>query len=125
MLWINEGFVLDNAGNMITTSDIDLRDKDNRTVIPGLVKGCKREHALEGGETMRISKPELFWEYGEVLIRDEQEGFAKEESVMLTAETAVDAGKRRATADLNEARQLLNSADGETACPAPAVFGSR
>ena len=34
MLWINEGFLLDDAGNLITTSYIDLRDKDIRTVIP-------------------------------------------------------------------------------------------
>ena len=27
MLWINEGFVLDDAGIMLTTSYIDLRDK--------------------------------------------------------------------------------------------------
>ena len=47
MLWINEDFVLDDAGNMLTTSHIDLRDKDERTVIRSLVKGCKREHALE------------------------------------------------------------------------------
>ena len=109
MLWINEGFVLDDAGNMITTSYIDLRDKDNRTVIPALVKGCKREHALEDGETVLISKPARFREYGEALIRDEQEGFAKEEVVTLAAETAADAAKRRATEDLNEAHQLLKS----------------
>ena len=109
MLWINEGFVLDDAGNMITTSYIDLRDKDNRTVIPALVKGCKREHALEDGETVLISKLARFREYGEALIRDEQEGFAKEEVVTLAAETAADAAKRRATEDLNEAHQLLES----------------
>ena len=109
MLWINEGFVLDDAGNMITTSYIDLRDKDNRTVIPSLVKGCKREHALEDGGTLLISKPERFREYGEALIRDEQEGFAKEEFVTLTAEAPAEAAKRRATADLNDAVQLLNS----------------
>ena len=37
MLWINEGFVLDDAGTLITTSYIDLREKDDRTVIPGLI----------------------------------------------------------------------------------------
>ncbi len=112
MLWINEGFLLDDAGNLIMTSYIDLRDKDKRTAIPGLVKGCKREHALEDGETVLISKPERFREYGEALIQDEQEGFAKEESVILTAEKAEDAARRRATADLNEAHELLNSGIG-------------
>ena len=77
MLWINEGFVLDDAGNMLTTSSIDLREEAERTVIRSLVKGCRREHALEDGKTLLISKPERFREYGVVLIRDEQEGFAR------------------------------------------------
>ena len=109
MLWINEGFVLDDAGNLITTSYIDLRDRENRTVIPGLVKGCRREHALEDGETVLISKPARSREYGEALIRDEQEGFAREEFVTVAAETPTEAAKRRATADLNGAHELLKS----------------
>ena len=109
MLWINEGFVLDDTGTLLTTSYIDLRDKDERTVIQGLVKGCKREHALEDGETVLISKPERFREYGVALIRDDQEGFAREEFVKLEAETPEEAAKRRATADLNDALQLVGS----------------
>ena len=109
MLWINEGFVLDDVGNMLTTSYIDLRDETERTVIRSLVKGCRREHALEDGETVLISKPERFREYGVALIRDEQEGFAKEEVVTLEPETPEEAAKRCATADLNEAIQLVGS----------------
>ena len=109
MIWINEGFVLDDAGNMQTTSYIDLREQGERTVIRSLVKGCRREHALEDGETLLISKPERFREYGVALIRDEQEGFAKEELVTLEAETPEEAAKRRATADLNDALQLVGS----------------
>ena len=109
MLWINEGFVLDDAGNMLTTSYIDLRDKDERTVIRSLVKGCKREHALEDGETLLISKPERFREYGVELIRDEQEGFAREEQVTVEGETPEEAAKRQAIADLNDAVQLTGS----------------
>ena len=33
MLWINEGFVLDEAGNLITTSYVDLRAPGSRTAI--------------------------------------------------------------------------------------------
>ena len=109
MLWINEGFVLDDGGNMLTTSYIDLRDEGERTVIRSLVKGCRREHALEDGETLLISKPERFREYEVALIRDEQEGFAKEELVTLEAETPEEAAKRRATSDLNGALQLVGS----------------
>ena len=109
MLWINEGFILDDAGNMLTTSYIDLRDEGERTVIRSLMKGCSREHALEDGETVLISKPERFREGWVALIRDEQEGLAKEELVTLEAETPEEAAKRRATADLNDALQLVGS----------------
>ncbi len=109
MLWINEGFVLDDAGTILTTSYIDLRDKGERPVIQSLVKGCKREHALEDGKTLLISKPERFREYGVALIRDEQEGFAKEELVTLEAETPEETAKRRATEDLNDSLQLVGS----------------
>ena len=110
MLWINEGFVLDDAGNMLTTNYIDLREEAERTVIRSLVKGCRREHALEDGETLLISKPERFREYGVVLIRDEQEGFAREEDVGGgKRRTPQEAAKRRATTDLNDALQLVGS----------------
>ncbi len=97
MLWIYEGFVLDDAGNMLTTSYVDLRDEDERTVVQSLVKGCKREHALEEAKTLLISKPERFREFGVGLIQDDQEGFAREERVSLEAETPEEAAKRRAT----------------------------
>ena len=109
MLWINEGFVLDDAGIMLTTTYIDLRDEAERTVIRSLVRGCKREHALEDGETLLLSKPERFREYGAALIRDEQEGFAKEEHVAVQPETPQEAAKRRAVTDLNDALQLVGS----------------
>ncbi len=109
MVWIDEGFVLDDAGNLITTTYIDLREEGSRTPIPALVKGCKRAHALEDGETILISKPERFQEYGEKLIRDPQEGLAKEESVTVMEETATQAARRHAIVDLNEVHELLNA----------------
>ena len=109
MLWVNEGFVLDDANNMLTTTYIDLRDEGKRTAIRSLVKGCRREYALEDGETVLISKPERFREYGVALIRDEQEGFAREKSVTLEPETPEEAAKRRATSDLNDALHLVGS----------------
>ena len=65
--------------------------------------------ALEDGETVLISKPERFREYGVALIRDEQEGCAREETVTLEPETPEEAAKRRATSDLNDALQLVGS----------------
>ena len=109
MVWISEGYMLDDSGNLIVTTFIDLREKGERTAIPALVKGCKREHALEDGETILISKPARFREYGEELILDVQEGLAKEESVIVREETASEARRRRSLADMNEAHELSNS----------------
>ena len=109
MVWIDEGGVLDDAGNLIMTTYIDLREEGDRTPIPVLVKGCKREHALEDGETILISKPARFREYGGELIRDPQEGLAKEETVTVMEETAAQAAGQRVLADLNEALDILNT----------------
>ena len=109
MLFFNEGFTLDDAGNMITTTYVDLRQEVERTAIPALIKGCRREHALEDGEAVLISKPARFREYGEKLILDLQEGLAREELVTEKEETAVQASRRRAVTDLNEAQQFLKS----------------
>ena len=58
MLWINEGFVLDEAGNMIAMLYVDLRTPESRAAIQTLVKGCRREHAVKrqkiGTGTTRI-----------------------------------------------------------------------
>ena len=109
MVWTHEGFVLDDAGNMITTTFIDLREDGKRIAIPALVKGCRRKHALEDGETILISKPARFREYGEELIQDRQEGLAKEETVTVTEETAAEAARQRAITDMNEAHELVSA----------------
>ena len=109
MVWIDEGAVLDDAGNLIMTTYIDLREDGSKTSIPALVKGCKREHALEDGETILISKPARFRKFGEKLIRDVQEGLAKEESVRVMEETAAQAAEQRVLTDLNEAHEILNA----------------
>ena len=56
LLWINEGFVLDDAGDLVTTSYVDLRAPANRTAIQTLVKGCRREHALEDAERILAAR---------------------------------------------------------------------
>ena len=111
-VWLDEGHVLDDAGNLIVTTYIDLREEGRRTPIPALVKGCRREHALEDGETILVSKPARFRQYGEALIRDVQEGLAKEEFVTVAEETADQAARQRAIADLNEAHELSGKGVG-------------
>ena len=109
MLWFNEGFVPDDAGNMVTTGFIDLRKKEEWTAIWRVAKSCKRDHALGDGETVLLLKPARFREYGVALIRDEPEGFAKEEILTMEGESPEEAAKQRATADLNEALEFVGS----------------
>lgn len=59
---------------------IDLRTEGRRERISALVKGCRRVHALEDEGTIPVSQPKRFREYGEALIRDKQQSFAREES---------------------------------------------
>ena len=106
--WLSEGAVLDDAGNLIVTVHIDLRD-ESTNAISALVKGCRREHALEDGNTVLLSKPARFREFGEALIQDEQEGLAKEESVTVLHETPAETARQRSVADRNEALGLVDS----------------
>ena len=109
VLWINEGFMQDDAGNLIVTSYVDLREPGNRTPIRTLVKGCKREHALEDSETIQMSALEQFRAEGENLIRDPQEGLAQGEVETVTPETPEQALQRRQNEDLNGALELVDS----------------
>ena len=108
-VWINEGFVLNDAGHMIITSFIDLRKPEDRTPIETLVRGCERKYALEECETLMISNPARFRSFGEELILDVQEGLAKEESVITSEETAAQATRRRTVSDLDQALALLDT----------------
>ena len=109
LVWTNEGFVLNDAGHLIITSFIDLRKPEDRTPIGTLVRGCERKYALEECETLMISNPARFRSFGEELILDVQEGLAKEESVITLEETAVQATRRRAVSDLDQALSLLDT----------------
>lgn len=107
--WISEGAVLDDAGNLMVTLYVDSRANANRNAIPALVKGCRREHALEDGDTVLLSKPARFREFGEALILDEQEGLAREESVTVLPATPAEVARQQAIADRNVALELVNS----------------
>ena len=109
MLWISEGYMQDDAGNLIVTSYVDLREPGSRTPIRTLVKGCERRHALEDSKTIQMSALKEFRGKGKNLIRDPQEGFAKEESETVKPETPEQALQRRTIEDLNEASELADA----------------
>ena len=109
IIWVNEGFVLNDAGHLIITSYIDLRKPEDRTPIRSLVRACERRYALEDCETIMISNPARYRSHGEELILDVQEGLAQEETVITSQETAAQATKQRAVSDLNQALELLDT----------------
>ena len=109
MLWITEGYMQDDAGNLVMTSYVDVREPGSRTPIRALVKGCRREHALEDSETVLVSPLKRFREEGANLIRDDREGLAKEETETVHPETPEQALARRQVEDLSDAIELLDS----------------
>ena len=74
---INDAFFINDEGNLIISTYIDLREHENRTPITTLIKGCKEQYAIEKCNTIRLSRPALFREFGERLIRDPGEGHAE------------------------------------------------
>ena len=110
-LVICEGHFLDSYDNLITSHFVDLRASKDRLPISTLVKGCRREHALESCETIRISKPAQFREFGEGLIRDPGEMYysrtLKEYEVVNDPDHLARAHLR--DAELNRAGELLKT----------------
>ena len=108
IIWIAEGFALNEAGHLILTSYVDLRKPEDRTCITGLVRGIEREYALEDCETLIVSKPARYRSFGEKLIRDAQEGLAVEEAFETSEGTLAEIAKQRAVSDLNEATEIAD-----------------
>ena len=70
---MHEGMRIDHAGNNILSTYIDFREQSYRVPMTALIKGCKKQYAIELCKKIRISKPELFRRYGEELISDPSE----------------------------------------------------
>lgn len=67
---LNEGNIVDDAGNVISVWYIDMRDPDSRVPITTLIKGGRSQHAIGTLGTIRVSKPAHFRHLGEGLIKD-------------------------------------------------------
>ena len=109
VLWINDSFGLNDAGHIIMTSYVDLRNPEDRTPIKSLVRACERQYALEDCENIIVSTPSRFRSFGEGLILDPHEGFAKEEEVTERRKTSTNTSRERSVSDLNEALKLLDT----------------
>ena len=102
---MNEGQHVDHFGNLIWPMYVDFRDPSERQPITRLVKGCRSEHAIETSDTVLISKPSRFRDFGENLIRDPGEAYASHEKLIYEA-----IGDPDHLADARRGDQALNRA---------------
>ena len=77
---MTEGFHIDEAGHYVFPVYVDLREPANQLPVTTLVRACAKQDAIEICHRIRISKPELYRENGESLIRDLGEGYASRTS---------------------------------------------
>lgn len=76
-----EGMCVDAYDHLIFSIYVDLRDPANQLPITTLIKGCRKQYAIELCKKIRISKPALFRKYGEGLILDPAEAYASHTEV--------------------------------------------
>ena len=65
--YLADGHHVDDAGNLISCTYVDLRDPAERFPVTALRKASSKRHAIPGCETIRISKPACFLKQGEGL----------------------------------------------------------
>ncbi len=108
-LVLNEGIFVDDYDHFIMSSYVDLRDPADRLPITTLIKGCRKQYAIELCKKIRISKPEQFRKFGEGLILDPAEGHvSRTEVVTKTIDNPNELAEEQALNDeLAEAAKLL------------------
>ena len=65
--YLADGHHVDEAGNLICGTHVDLRSAAERLPVGALKKASSKRHAIPGCETIRISKPSCFGDQGEGL----------------------------------------------------------
>ena len=103
MRWVAEGFVGDEAGNLIATSDVELCSPGDWPSTQLLIKGCRRDHALADGETGRVSPASRCRTDGTNLTHDKPAGLANVETAIVDAETPAEIFERHRLADVDAA----------------------
>lgn len=83
-LVLMEGVVTTDAGHMILTQYVDIGTEKRVSRAPVLVKAIESEYGLEHAAYIQLSAPWRFRDYGETLIRDDQEGYARRETTTET-----------------------------------------
>ena len=95
--FLNEGSIIDDAGNLISVWYLDMRNPDWRVPIRTLIKAGRKQYAMGTLGTMRVSKPARFRNSGEGLIMDPTETLV---SRSIKKSESID------TAELEQAREF-------------------
>lgn len=114
----SEGFVVDDAGHLIHTYQVNVPGPDSESPVDGwplfqpvLVKVCEEQHVIDTCMTLRLSMPLEFRDAGETLMSDPQEARVSRE--WITAERLNDADDmamaRLRDAEANRGSELVGS----------------
>ena len=79
-LVLNTGFLATDGGHLIMSQYVDLGVDKLRHLPSVLVKAIEAKYGLEHALNIQVSAPYRFRDYGETLIRDDQEGHARRET---------------------------------------------
>ena len=93
-----EGYFLTEDGHVVILTYVDLRPPAGREPVKTLVKGCRKEHAIELYGKVRVSKPPFFRDHGKGLIMD-------------PGETRI--SRTRTTSEVSDTTRELNEAINE------------
>ena len=99
---LGEGCFTTPQGNVVHTNYVDLAGKQLPEGLC-LVKLSEPQFDLRKAESVRLSRPSIFRETGEVLVRDEQEGRAR------TSTTETIEGPTRETAQMDRRERAINT----------------
>ena len=105
----NDGIFLSPQGTNVSTIFVDLSGEVERPTL-SLVKATEPAYALTTAPTIRLSRPGVFRDRGEVLIRDDQEGRARVSSNLTSNVSNEDAElSRERISALNAALKLCRT----------------
>ena len=113
-LVLNEGFLVTDSGNLIMSQYVDIGVDKLRHQPAMLLKAIEAKYGLEHAPNIQLSAPSRFRDYGETLIKDDQEGRALRETKTETPPRSYEQQNReqeRALSLLGQKEVTINNAE--------------
>ena len=106
-LVLMDGMVTTDGGHLVMTQYVDIGTRKLSSRPDVLVKAIESAYGLEHAADIQLSAPWRFRDYGETLIRDDQEGYARRETRTETPLQSLEEGNR----EQERALRLLGTDD--------------